>query len=153
MKDPKKTVIGIFVIFLFVSLAVMTYLLANESSPLSLFNLRASNTADEIDPFLADLDISPVRPVSPTVTSGSGLLTYNSTSPTVTPVVSKTQLTSSPALSPSVSLTPPPTEFVVITGNNLTPTIVTELPVSGATDHIWTFLVGGGVLILLAFFL
>jgi len=170
MKDPKKVVMLVFVLILLAAVGGMTYMMVNGDDPLSMFNLRASNPEDELDPFLADLRTAPATPtpeeeaITPTVavqdetvveTADQGaedqsLLAYNSTSPTPTPIVSGPV---SPTVSLTTTLTPTPTEFIKITGENMTPTVITELPQSGIAGNILTYLVGGGALILVAFLL
>lgn len=165
MKEPKKILGLILIIVLLGSLGVMTYMLANGTSIMG-FSLRASNSADEVDPFLADLNVEPTSPAgvaeeepAPTVASdpeagASSLLAYNSTSPTPTLVATvSASLTPLPTITLLPSETPTPTEFIEVVAENLTPTIITELPQTGITDHLDTILIGGGILILIAFIL
>lgn len=75
-------------------------------------------------------------------------------SPTPTGGTTKGGLELTPTITPTMSLTPTPspTEFIEITGE-MSPTVVTELPVAGIADNLGPVLLGGGALILLAFLL
>ncbi len=181
MKNPKQIVLIVVIVLLLGSLAYLTYLLSNGDSPLGMFNLRASNPQDEVDTFLQENNLAPTQPPAPT--NDPSLLAYNSTSPTpttragttgnITPSISISPLPSgtapsgtvTPTVSPTVAatkggitptltptFTPTPTEFIVVE-TSTTPTIVTELPVAGIGDNVNAVLIGGGVLILLAFLL
>lgn len=178
MKNPKQILLIVVIVVLLGSLTYLTYLLSSGTTPLGMFNLRASNPQDEVDTFLQENNLAPTQEVAPT--SDPGLLAYNSTSPTVTPGTGTGTVTPTGSLTPAVSLsptispstspaatkggvtatltptmtetpTPTPTEFIEITGENMSPTVVTELPVAGIGDNLNAVLIGGGVLILLAF--
>lgn len=178
MKNPKQILLIVVIVVLLGSLVYLTYLLSSGSTPLGMFNLRASNPQDEVDTFLAENNLAPTERPAPT--NDPSLLAYNSTSPTVTPGTGTGTITPtgsltpsvSPSISPSISPaatkggvtetltptmtetpTPTPTEFVEITGENMSPTVVTQLPVAGIGDNLSAVLIGGGVLILLAFLL
>jgi hypothetical protein len=121
-----------------------------------MFGIRASNPSDEIDPFLSENGV--VGDTSPGVPSPTEvLMAYNSTSPTAIPSgtasISAT-LAVSVSPSPTISLTPTPSiDPAILETSNPTPTIIQTLPVSGVTDNINKFLIGGGVLILLGLLL
>lgn len=175
MKNPKQILLVAVTVILLGSVVYLSYLLSNGDSPLGMFNLRASNPQDEVDAFLQENNLLPTNPPAPT--NDQSLLAYNSTSPTVTPSTGTGTLTPTGLLTPSISVSPvpsgtapinppadliatstptsspTPTEFIEITGEGMSPTIVTQLPVAGITDNLNAVLVGGGVLILLAFLL
>ncbi|HRN70556.1 MAG TPA: hypothetical protein PLS49_05210 [Candidatus Woesebacteria bacterium] len=160
MKEPKKILLVVIIVILAGSLAYLTYLLSNGDSPLGMFNLRASNPQDEVDAFLSENNLAPTTP--PTVpTEDPTLLAYNSTSPTPTPEVETETVSITPSVSinPSESPTatsteiPTPTEFIEITGEHISPTVITELPVAGIGDNIFPIIVGAGAFILLGFLL
>ncbi len=115
------------------SVGYLTYLIQNGDDPLTLFNLRAADEENlEEDPLI-------VQALSGTPTP---TVSFTSTSPTATPSAS--------LITPSVSPTPTVEAVMTITP---TPTQITELPVSGITDYLNASILGGVVLILLAFVL
>lgn len=179
MKKPKQILLIVVIVVLLGSLAYLTYLLSSGSTPLGMFNLRASNPQDEVDTFLQENNLAPTTPPAPT--NDPSLLAYNSTSPTVTPGTGTGTITPTGSITPSVTVnpsispsaspdetkggvsatltptmtetpTPTPTEFIEVEVS-ATPIIVTGLPVAGITDNLNAVLLGGGVLILLAFLL
>lgn len=180
MKEPKKILLVVVIVILLGSLAYLTYLLSIGDSPLGMFNLRASNPQDEVDTFLSENNLAPTTPPA-APTQDPTLLAYNSTSPTPTSGVGQGTITPTTSLTPAVSVipsgsitpsisssegtkggitptvtptfTPTPTEFIQIIGENVTPTVVTELPVAGIEDSILPIIIGAGAFILLGLFL
>lgn len=155
MKNVKLLIIVVIAVLLVASLVYLTLLIQDSSNPLGMFGIRASNPSDEIDPFLSENGAGDTSPVVPSPTEV--LMAYNSTSPTASPSgaasISAT-LAVSKSPSPTISITPTPTIDPAILETSIpTPTIIQSLPVSGVTDNINKFLIGGGVLILLGLLL
>lgn len=156
MKNAKAIIIVVVAVLLAAALVYLTLLIQDGSNPLGMFGIRASNSGDEIDPFLEENNVT-VTPAGTTSVGTSepspteNLLAYNSTSPSPAPSSSATPsatLAVSGSPTPSLSFTPTPTE-----GNDPTPTTIQSLPVSGITDNVNKFLIGGGILILLGLLL
>ena len=162
MKNVKAIIIVVIAVLLVGSLVYLTLLIQDGSNPLGMFGIRASNPQDEADPYLTENDVT--GDTSPDTTADVGttepstadpLLAYNSTSPTVTPSGSATPSTTlAVSNSPTPSVTPTPTIVnVVLETTDPTPTTIQSLPVSGITDQMDKFLIGGGILIMLGHFL
>ena len=144
MSRSKIAILVIVFLVLVSSVGYLTYLIQNGDDPLTLFDLRAAQEDDIEDPLLAQ-DVSGTP--TPTVS-------FTSTSPTIsaggTSIAPSVSITTT--ISPSPTSTPTPTVEALMTITP-TPTQITELPVSGITDYLDATILGGAVLILLAFVL
>ncbi len=136
---------------------VDTFLAENNLAPTAL---PPSDDGVEEESLLAYNSTSPSPTLPPAdAVSGSPSPTpfeanqgIGDTSPTPSGTETKGGLSLTPTITPTMSLTPTPTEFIEITGG-MSPTVVTQLPVAGITDNLGPVLIGGGALILLAFLL
>src|SRR3989344_9372764 len=150
MKNVKVVVIVVMSVFLVVAFVYLTLLIQDGENPLGMFGIRASNPSDEVDPFLAENNLTITPADSADVGSSEpsptqALLAYNSSSPSPTRSVS---------ISPAPTFTPTPTIVNKSYGNSdISPTIVKSLPVAGIIENIDKFLIGGGVLILVGLLL
>jgi len=136
--DAKSAILITVIVVLVSAGGYLVYLIQDGTSPLVLLNSQASEDVplDE-DPLLAQAGASP---------SPSPTITYQSTSPTVTPTTG-VLVTATPTIdllmSPTVVLTELPETGGSVTA---TPTPVENLPVAGVFDFVPA--VAGGVLLI-----
>ncbi len=172
MKNRKTTLLLAIILILTAASLYLVYIIQDGSSPLAIFNTRASEedtTLDEeLNNLLAQVDNSPTPTVpykstspSPTVTNGPGGPTSPSTTLSPIPSVSITAAVSPTAkVSVTVPASPTPSgNIIYVTAtpmpidSYISPTPITTLPVAGIADHLPAFILSGGLLVAIALFL
>ncbi len=188
----RKSILLIAVVTVLISVSLyFVYVISDGSNPLVTLNLIASEEDDTLERELEELNsvltqVDNGDPPTPTVT-------YNSTSPTLTPTNSPGGATTpSGTVTPTISITPttstapvatatltiaptanvtvtsrptplvsPTTAVIYVTSTPIpvptitqpVPTIVRSLPTAGVADIIPPYLLGGALLVLVAFIL
>lgn len=148
----KRALLLLLVLVLSALSLYLVYIIQDGSSPLALFNTRADE-GEALDPELEALLAQAGESPTPTIP-------YNSTSPSPTTSISPGATSPTIAITVPATLTSTPTpviEYITATpfpmNNDPIPTAVTSLPVAGFADEIPKYLIGGGLLVLVAMFL
>ncbi len=153
MKNKKSILLLLVITFLMGASLYLVSIIQDGSSPLAIFNTRASGENEALDVLLGQLEGN-TTPTIPYKSTSPTLIPTNppggSTSPeaTLTATIVPT-LPITPTTKPQVTIAPTVTPIV----EYVTPTPITSLPVAGFEDHIQSYLLGGGLLILVAMLL
>ncbi len=148
--DAKSAILIIVIVVLIAAGGYLVYLIQDGSNPLVLLNSQAS----EEDPFLdPPADEDPLLAQAGASPSPSPTITYQSTSPTVTPTTSVV-MSPTPTVDLLMSPTVEPTELPETGGTvvTATPTPVTQLPTAGILDYM-PAVFGGAFLVIVAMLL